>query len=1314
MGPNHAPRRSGAGALRDLLVISLCAAVLFDLGVALHVFERAHRWVEGAPRRAVEVFAVYSLLALGFAAFAVRRWREAGRQMAARAEAEQRHRALVEQIPAITYTWDPTKPAGTVPAPYISPQIESVLGFTPEEWRSDPKTWLRQIHPEDYDRVVEASDRADRTGEPFDVEYRMIAKDGRVVWIRDQAVVVEWDEFGRPRLVQGVMYDITERRRAEERLREAEARYRTLVERVPAVTYIWDSSHPTGTVSAPYISPQIESMLGFTPEEWQADPMMWHRQVHPEDLHRVLARWEISDRDGSPFSSEYRMFAKDGRAVWIRDEAVAVSRDEHGRPLFQGVMFDITERRRAEERLREAEARYRTLVEQLPAVVYVDAVDDLSTALYVSPQYERLLGYSAEERMADPELWLRRLHPEDRDRVAAESLRTNETGEPFMSEYRLLHKDGDVVWVRDEAVLVRDADGRPLYWQGVLLNITERKRAEETLHRREAILQAVGFAAERFLLTGSWEDGVHEVLERLGQAAGASRVYVFENEHDEDGALLMTQLHEWVAPGIRPTMGHPSNTRFPYRAGGFGRWEDELGAGRAIHGTRADLPGAERQDMEDEDILSMAVVPVFVGDEWWGFVGFDDCLAEREWSRTEIDALKAAADTLGAAIGRERAEARLQEAEAQYRTLVERIPAVVYFAAFGEAAPWLYVSPQVEAVLGYSAEEWMARPDLWTHLIHPDDLERVLREENHSRETGEPLVSEYRMIARDGRVVWIRDEAEVVRGEDDDRGHLRGIMYDITARRQAEEQLHEAEVKYRTLVEQLPAAAYIDALDPEAATLYISPQIESILGYRPEEWTSDPRFWSEHLHPDDRDRAVAGNIAHNETGRPFEMEYRMIARDGRVVWIRDQAVLVRDENEEPRFSQGIMADITEQKQAEELLRETEARYRALVEQIPAVLYIDLPDEDLTPVYVSPQVESLLGVPPDRYVNEDLWAELVHPDDRERAVRESLEGVASNAPFSLEYRMVTADGRVLWIHDHSVVLRDEEGRPTLVQGVMSDITERKLAEEALQESERREREAAERLRSLDEMKNTFLAAVSHELRSPLTSILGLALTLEQQRLPQQDQADLLSRLAFNARKLDRLLKDLLDIDRLNRGIVAPQSRPTDMAALVRRTVESLELPAGRSVLVEADPVVAEVDPAKVERIVENLLVNATRHTTSNAGVWVRVLSRDGGVLIAVEDDGPGVPPELRREIFEPFRQGPTASPHAPGTGIGLSLVKMFAELHGGRAWVEDREGGGASFRVFLPGVVPDPNGGPEGNGEHPGKREATTLDPAGAG
>jgi len=149
-----------------------------------------------------------------------------------------------------------------------------------------------------------------------------------------------------------------------------------------------------------------------------------------------------------------------------------------------------------------------------------------------------------------------------------------------------------------------------------------------------------------------------------------------------------------------------------------------------------------------------------------------------------------------------------------------------------------------------------------------------------------------------------------------------------------------------------------------------------------------------------------------------------------------------------------------------------------------------------------------------------------------------------------------------------------------------------------------------------------------------------------------------------------------------GVVEPRREPTDLTALVRQVMVDDGLEEGGRIDVDVAPLVADVDAGKVERIVDNLLANAVKHTPAGTPIWLRIEACPGGVLLVVEDAGPGIPRELAAGIFEPFYQGPGDRP-SPGTGIGLSLVAKFAELHGGRAWVEDRPGGGASFRVELP-------------------------------
>jgi len=166
-----------------------------------------------------------------------------------------------------------------------------------------------------------------------------------------------------------------------------------------------------------------------------------------------------------------------------------------------------------------------------------------------------------------------------------------------------------------------------------------------------------------------------------------------------------------------------------------------------------------------------------------------------------------------------------------------------------------------------------------------------------------------------------------------------------------------------------------------------------------------------------------------------------------------------------------------------------------------------------------------------------------------------------------------------------------------------------------------------------------------------------------------------------KKAARLVDDLLDLDRLRRGQLQPEREQTDIGELARRIAREAPGLDTHPVRIEADPVLADVDPAKVERIIENLMVNAARHTPGGTPVHVTIRRREDGVLLTIEDEGPGVPEELKPVLFDPFRQGPTAA--GRGVGIGLSLVRRFAELHGGTADIEDRPGGGARFVIVLP-------------------------------
>jgi signal transduction histidine kinase len=235
----------------------------------------------------------------------------------------------------------------------------------------------------------------------------------------------------------------------------------------------------------------------------------------------------------------------------------------------------------------------------------------------------------------------------------------------------------------------------------------------------------------------------------------------------------------------------------------------------------------------------------------------------------------------------------------------------------------------------------------------------------------------------------------------------------------------------------------------------------------------------------------------------------------------------------------------------------------------------------------------------------------------------------------------------------------------------------------------ETHAAEELRAMNEMKDTLLHAISHDLKGPITAIMGSAQTLargEQLELTAEQRVALVNGIWVSGNKLNRIVSDLLDLERLDNGVVEPDCAPADITALARRLVEQADFLDEHPVRVMGESAVLSVDSGKIERILENLLVNAAKHTPVGTPVLVTVQPQKGGVTLSVEDEGPGIPEELKATIFQPFRQGTEARTRGTGAGIGLSLVKKFAELHGGTARVEDRAGGGTAFRVFLPGAI----------------------------
>jgi PAS domain S-box-containing protein len=790
-----------------------------------------------------------------------------------------------------------------------------------------------------------------------------------------------------------------------------------------------------------------------------------------------------------------------------------------------GMLGAAVQRQRSEGRRLEAEARYQQLVAQNPAVTYTESHHTEGGRItFISPQIEDLLGCPPERPVEDRTWWWATVHPDDVERVQAANNHAFATGAGFDQVYRMRTTDDRWVWVRDKARPVRDERDQIQYWQGFVVDVSEQMEA--------------------------------------------------------DG--------------------------------------------------------------------------------------------------------------------------RLRQAEARYRAMVELIPAVTYTDHVGDDGRTVmgFVSPQIEDVLGYPPQRFLDRPQFWFERMHPEDLAHLRAIDAFNNTDLEPFDHEYRMRHAHGHWVWVHDISTAVVDEDGNLDYFLGFLTDVSSRRKAEERLREAELRFRTMVEQNPAVFYVQELDPNdpsrSITTYVGPGDEELTGYPRQATAADPALWRELVHEDDRERVFAADAASNTDGSDlFSEEYRIVRKDGRVVWVLDEARLIRPQDRPP-YWQGFQLDITGRKEAEQRLQDAHEHLRLMVDSaLDAVVSMDT---DGLIIGWNPQAETTFGWSAEEVVGRSL-VETIVPHAYRAAHSEGLqrwhqtgEGAVLNA--RIEIQALHRDGRLIPVELSIVPVA--VGEETVFSGFIRDISDRKRAQEDLERALEVEREAAARLRALDEMKDTFLQAVSHDLRTPLAAILGMAITLERGDvgLDPEETRQLAGRIEHNARRLERLVTNLLDLDRLARGVLTPTFEPTDVGELVRRMVTETD-PSGRQVEVSAESVLVPIDPPKVERIVENLLVNAIKHTPAGTSVRVSVTGSEHGVTIAVEDEGGGVPRDMREKIFEEFRQG-TAPHPSPGVGIGLTLVRRFAEMHHGRAWVEESEGGGASFRVFLPKehpALPAESGGP---------------------
>lgn len=491
----------------------------------------------------------------------------------------------------------------------VNRALVRMLGYSAEELAE--MVFTEFTHPEDaeadWDLFAELI-RGDR--DHYQMEKRYFRRDGRLIWGRLTVSLVRGSD-GDPSFAIGMVEDVTERKRAEEALRERSQRLAVLhsidreilssrsledlvhvglshvrdldpcdrasvallVTADEAVMFGVDASNDTGLFEGarvplrkddgriaklrsgePLIHEDLRD-LENPPEALKVlrcEGLRTHASIPMTSNGELIGSLNLASKEPGAFTAEHLQVARE-----IADQlAIAITQVR----LREEAQERASELERLVQELTTAEAKYRTLVEQLPAVVYLNATDGRSTALYVSPNYEELLGYTPEERLADPELWRRSLHPDDRTRVLEEAERAEEAGTPFSIDYRMIRKDGRVIWVHEEGRTIRhDPDG-PLVWQGVLLDITDRKQAEEELlqataalrasdhHRRELLVRLVDAQEqERRRVAADIHDDTIQSITAVGMRLGALRRYLQDDpearsDFDELEATVSTSI----------------------------------------------------------------------------------------------------------------------------------------------------------------------------------------------------------------------------------------------------------------------------------------------------------------------------------------------------------------------------------------------------------------------------------------------------------------------------------------------------------------------------------------------------------------------------------------------------------------------------------------------------------------------------------------------------------------------------------------------------------------------------------------------------
>jgi diguanylate cyclase (GGDEF)-like protein/PAS domain S-box-containing protein len=706
--------------------------------------------------------------------------------------------SLVNSLPGVAFTAHADREWSMR---FVSIGCQQLTGYSAADLTAadSPVNYSRLTHPDDHQRVLDTITKAIDQGQPYGVEYRLVHRSGEIrwVWEKGQAAL---DSSGQLHGLEGFITDISELKATEQALRQSEARYRLLADNANDLI----SRHRLDG-RCDYLSPACRALLGYAPESLvDQQPLDW---VHPDDQPMVRRFWRlllVNKADAiAPLS--YRIRHCQGHYIWLETTGCPVTAPAalDLPPEIIAISRDVSDRKAAERTLREREAMLQLVMDALPQYAFWKNRD--SVYLGSNRRFAQMSGAGTPENLVgktDQDLtWTE----EEKVLYVALDREVMDNDQPVFGAIEpQRYADGRHRWSETNKIPLHDDNGQVIGLLGTFQDITERVATQDALAQREQYLAALVQLQSELLfpLRGSnAPDHYQNILAPLGQATGASRVYVYllevGPEAEQTGGLPQwaVQQAEWsaddVASTLNPAEGEPSLKRLPL-TGGFARWAAALAAGEVVNQVATDFTPDQQQWLcgPPANVRTLLLLPITLRGRLHGLVGFTRCDSDQTWSRSEIDLLRIAAASLSMAYERQIAEKSLTKAELKYRSIFENAVEGIFQST--PSGHYLTVNPMLARLYGYDSPEELIQT--LTDIDHQLYVQPERRQEFvcQIQQLGSVIGFESEVYRKDGSTIWISESARAIYHPDGNQEIVgyEGTVEDISQRKQAEAELH--------------------------------------------------------------------------------------------------------------------------------------------------------------------------------------------------------------------------------------------------------------------------------------------------------------------------------------------------------------------------------------------------------------------------------------------------------------------------------------------------------------------------------------------